>query len=139
MEICQLKRGISVSHESNRRRYIKFGPICASRFKRKRQGYSDNFYTDVKVPGACTLSHKPFPYPDIWEPPARVFDTFGFNCLMWATDWTRCANFLSYREGVNSFLFSYRLSDSERDSLMGGRYKPSITGRREQRPDQSPA
>ena len=27
----------------------------------------------IKISGACTLSHKPFPYPDIWEPLSRVF------------------------------------------------------------------
>jgi len=31
----------------------------------------------VKVSGACTLAHEPFPYRDIWDPLGRVFDAFG--------------------------------------------------------------
>jgi hypothetical protein len=29
----------------------------------------------IKVSGACTLSREPYPFPDIWDPLARVFDT----------------------------------------------------------------
>src|SRR5262249_62061797 len=43
----------------------------------------------VKISGACTLSHAPFPYPDIWDPLARVFDAFGLHRCLWGTDWTR--------------------------------------------------
>ena len=43
----------------------------------------------VKVTGACTLAHEPFPYADIWEPLGRLFDAFGFDRLLWGTDWTR--------------------------------------------------
>jgi L-fuconolactonase len=43
----------------------------------------------VKISGACTLSHEPFPYKDIWDPLFRIFDAFGFNRCMWGTDWTR--------------------------------------------------
>ena len=35
----------------------------------------------IKISGACTLSHEPFPYPDIWEPLRRIFDAFGFERL----------------------------------------------------------
>ena len=36
----------------------------------------------IKVSGACTLSREPYPFPDIWDPLARVFDTWGFDrCL----------------------------------------------------------
>src|SRR6516165_9577664 len=28
----------------------------------------------IKVSGACTLSREPYPFPDIWDPLARVFD-----------------------------------------------------------------
>ena len=35
----------------------------------------------VKISGACTLSHAPFPYPDIWDPLARIFDAFGLAAL----------------------------------------------------------
>ena len=74
----------------------------------------------VKVSGACTLSHEPFPYRDIWDPLARVFDAFGFERCMWGTDWTRAVKLLGYREGVEAFRVTDRLSDDERARLMGG-------------------
>jgi L-fuconolactonase len=73
----------------------------------------------VKISGACTLSHQPFPYADIWDPLSRVFDSFGFDRCMWGTDWTRAVRVLTYEQGVESFRVTDRLSDSERDSLMG--------------------
>src|ERR671932_485563 len=39
----------------------------------------------VKISGACTLSHAPFPFPDIWDPLARVFDAFGLHRCLWGT------------------------------------------------------
>ena len=73
----------------------------------------------VKISGACTLSHEPFPYRDIWDPLGRVFDAFGFDRCMWGTDWTRAVGMLTYRQGVNSFRVSERLSEGERAKLMG--------------------
>src|SRR5262250_2114100 len=74
----------------------------------------------VKISGACTLSHEPFPYRDIWDPLARVFDAFGFARCMWGTDWTRAVGLLTYKQGVDAFRVTDRLSDSERAALMGG-------------------
>jgi len=74
----------------------------------------------IKITGACTLSHEPFPYPDIWDPLARIFDAFGFDRCMWGTDWTRAVNLLTYEQGVEAFRVAGRLSDSERAALMGG-------------------
>lgn len=74
----------------------------------------------VKISGACTLSQEPFPYRDIWGPLSQVFDAFGFDRLMWGTDWTRCANVLTYKAGVESFRVSDQLSESERETLMAG-------------------
>ncbi len=73
----------------------------------------------IKVSGACTLSHEPFPYKDIWDPLARVFDAFGFHRCMWGTDWTRAVGLLTYRQGVEAFRVTDRLSDNERAALMG--------------------
>jgi L-fuconolactonase len=73
----------------------------------------------VKITGACTLSHRPFPYADIWSPLGRIFDAFGFDRCMWGTDWTRAVGLLTYREGVESFRINDRLSDSDRAALMG--------------------
>jgi len=74
----------------------------------------------VKISGACTLSHEPFPYKDIWDPLGRIFDAFGFARCLWGTDWTRAVGLLTYKEGVESFRVTDRLSDSDRAMLMGG-------------------
>ena len=74
----------------------------------------------IKISGACTLSHQPFPYPDIWKPLGMVFDAFGFDRCMWGTDWTRAVELLTYEQGVEAFRITDRLSESERSTLMGG-------------------
>jgi predicted TIM-barrel fold metal-dependent hydrolase len=74
----------------------------------------------IKISGACTLSHQPFPYPDIWEPLGKVFDAFGFDRCLWGTDWTRAVKLLTYEQGVEAFRVTDQLSDSERSALMGG-------------------
>ena len=74
----------------------------------------------VKISGACTLSHEPFPYKDIWDPLARIFDAFGFGRCLWGTDWTRAVGLLTYEQGVEAFRVTDRLSDSDRAMLMGG-------------------
>jgi L-fuconolactonase len=73
----------------------------------------------LKISGACTLSRQPFPYRDIWDPLARLFDAFGFDRCMWGTDWTRAVALLTYREGVEAFRVTDRLSEGERALLMG--------------------
>jgi predicted TIM-barrel fold metal-dependent hydrolase len=74
----------------------------------------------IKITGACTLSHQPFPYKDIWDPLASIFDAFGFDRCMWGTDWTRAVALLTYKEGVEAFRLTDRLSASDRAALMGG-------------------
>jgi L-fuconolactonase len=74
----------------------------------------------VKITGACTLSHEPFPYRDIWDPLGRIFDAFGFDRCLWGTDWTRAVGLLTYQQGVEAFRVTDRLSDSDRAALMGG-------------------
>jgi predicted TIM-barrel fold metal-dependent hydrolase len=73
----------------------------------------------VKISGACTLSHQPFPYKDIWDPLGRIFDAFSIDRCMWGTDWTRAVGLLTYKQGVEAFRVTDRLSDSERAALMG--------------------
>jgi predicted TIM-barrel fold metal-dependent hydrolase len=73
----------------------------------------------VKISGACTLSHEPFPYKDIWDALWRIFDAFSLNRCLWGTDWTRAVKVLTYREGVEAFRVTHRLSDSDRAALMG--------------------
>ena len=74
----------------------------------------------IKISGACTLSHQPFPYPDIWEPLGRVFSAYGLDRCMWGTDWTRAVRLLTFEQGVEAFRVTDQLSDSERATLMGG-------------------
>ncbi len=74
----------------------------------------------IKISGACTLSHQPFPYPDIWESLRRIFDAYGLDRCMWGTDWTRAVNVLTYEQGVEAFRVTDQLSDAERSILMGG-------------------
>jgi predicted TIM-barrel fold metal-dependent hydrolase len=74
----------------------------------------------VKVTGACTLSHQPYPFEDLWEPLGRMFDTFGMSRLMWGTDWTRAVDHCSYHDAVAAFRDTGRISDGDRAELMGG-------------------
>jgi len=74
----------------------------------------------IKISGAGTLSHQPFPYPDIWEPLGKVFAAFGLERCMWGTDWTRAVELLNYEQGVEAFRVTDQLSDAEREVLMGG-------------------
>ena len=74
----------------------------------------------VKITGACTLSHEPFPYRDIWDPLSRIFDAFSLQRCLWGTDWTRAVGVLTYEQGVEAFRVTDRLSDGDRAALMGG-------------------
>jgi predicted TIM-barrel fold metal-dependent hydrolase len=74
----------------------------------------------IKVSGACTLSHEPFPFPDIWDPLARVFDAWGIDRCLWGTDWTRAFAVVNYEQAVEPFRLTDRLTESERTTLMGG-------------------
>jgi L-fuconolactonase len=74
----------------------------------------------IKISGACTLSREPYPYKDIWDPLARIFDAYGLDRCMWGTDWTRAVALLTYKQGVDAFRVTDRLSASDRAKLMGG-------------------
>ena len=73
----------------------------------------------MKISGACTLSHEPFPYKDIWVPLGRIFDAFGFGRSLWGTDWTRAVGMSTYEQGVDAFRVTDRLSQGDRAPLMG--------------------
>ena len=74
----------------------------------------------IKISGACTLSHQPFPYNDIWDPVLRIIDAFGVDRCMWGTDWTRATELLTYAQGVEPFRATDRLSSEDKAALMGG-------------------
>ena len=73
----------------------------------------------IKITGACTLSREAYPYKDIWDPLARIFDAFGMNRCMWGTDWTRAVGLLTYKQGVDAFRDTDRLSESDKRTLLG--------------------
>ena len=85
----------------------------------------------IKISGACTLSKKPYPFPDIWDPLARIFDAWGFERCLWGTDWTRAYAVVNYDQAVEPFRTTDRLSHTEKAMLMGGacakayRWQPS--------------
>lgn len=74
----------------------------------------------IKVSGACTLSREPYPFNDIWDPLARVFDAWGFERCLWGTDWTRAFAVVNYEQSVEPFRGTELLSETERAMLMGG-------------------
>ncbi len=74
----------------------------------------------IKVSGACTLSRESYPFNDIWDPLARIFDAWGFERCLWGTDWTRAHAVVNYENAVRPFVETKRLSESERAMLMGG-------------------
>jgi L-fuconolactonase len=74
----------------------------------------------IKISGACTLSHQPYPYDDIWAPLGKIFSAFGMERCIWGTDWTRAINLLTYKQAVEPFRLTDALSNDERSMLMGG-------------------
>ncbi len=74
----------------------------------------------IKISGACTLSKEPYPYADIWDPLAKIFDAWGFERCLWGTDWTRAFACVNYENAVKPFRYTDKLSASERAMLMGG-------------------
>ena len=74
----------------------------------------------IKITGACTLSHRPFPFDDLWEPLSKIFEAYGIDRCMWGTDWTRAVELLTYKQGVEAFRLTDQLAKPERAALMGG-------------------
>ncbi len=89
--------------------------ICRSCWRWRRTPISR-----VKISGAGdALAHEAF-HADIWDPLCLARDAFGFERCLWGTDWTRAINLLTYRQGVEAFRVTDRLSDSDRAMLTGG-------------------
>ena len=74
----------------------------------------------IKLTGVFSVSHQAFPYEDTWGPIAQLIDAFGVERSMWGTDWTRAVDLLTYEQGVEAFRVTDKLSDSDRETLMGG-------------------
>lgn len=73
----------------------------------------------MKLTGACTLSHEPYPFNDIWDPVCRMIDTFGVDRCLWGTDWTRAVNLITFEDAVNAFRHTTRISESDKAKIMG--------------------
>ena len=73
----------------------------------------------IKITGACTLSKEPFPYNDLWDPLGHIFDAFGFERCLWGTDWTRAVNLITYKQGVEPFRLTDRITESDKAALLG--------------------
>jgi L-fuconolactonase len=73
----------------------------------------------IKLTGAFSVSHRPFPYEDVWEPIGRLIDAFGVERSMWGTDWTRAVVALTYDEATRAFRDHMPLSDGDRAAVMG--------------------
>ena len=82
--------------------------------------FGEHKNVSIKISGACTMSHEPFPFNDIWDPVCRLIDAFGLDRCMWGTDWTRAAPVLPYKPAVEAFRVTKRFTDSDREKLMGG-------------------
>jgi L-fuconolactonase len=74
----------------------------------------------IKLTGACTYSHRPFPYDDLWEPIGRIIDAFGVDRTMWGTDWQRSTRFYTYEQAVSAFRDHWPLSPGDKEQLLGG-------------------
>lgn len=74
----------------------------------------------VKLTGICALSQEDFPYNDIWSPLSRIFDAFGMDRCLWGTDWTVRVKKVSYKQSVDAFFVTKRLSNSDRAAVMSG-------------------
>jgi L-fuconolactonase len=74
----------------------------------------------IKISGACTLSHEPASYSDIWPAVLEIINAFGIDRCMWGTDWTRATELLTYEQGVQPFRNTERLSEDDKAKLMGG-------------------
>ena len=74
----------------------------------------------IKVSGACTLSKEAYPFSDIWDPLAQIFDAWGLERCLWGSDWTRTFALVDYKQAVGPFQMTDRLTKAEKGELMGG-------------------
>jgi predicted TIM-barrel fold metal-dependent hydrolase len=81
----------------------------------------------VKVCGVQLLSDEPYPHDDVWPNLSKVFDAFGPDRLMWASDMTRLRMVPpgepwrgTYGDALTMFRDTDRLSDGDKELLLGG-------------------
>ena len=86
----------------------------------------------VKLCGAPLLSKGNYPYDDVWPYLDRLFATFGFDRVMWGSDYTRMRvadlplgdrprrRGVTYAESLNYLLRSDRIGYEDKKLLFGG-------------------
>jgi predicted TIM-barrel fold metal-dependent hydrolase len=74
----------------------------------------------VKWSHAPRLSRETYPYGDVVEQLERLIDGFGVDRLMWGSDYTVTRDHHSYAEALFYLRHTDRLSESDKESLLGG-------------------
>jgi predicted TIM-barrel fold metal-dependent hydrolase len=86
----------------------------------------------VKLCGAPLLSQENYPYEDVWPNLNRLFKAFGYDRVMWGSDYTRLrsANLpkgerprrrgITYAENLNYLLHSDHLTYEQKAQVLGG-------------------
>lgn len=86
----------------------------------------------VKLCGAPLLSDQTYPYDDIWPNLNRVFNAFGYDRVMWGSDYTRSRSAdlpkgdrprrrgITYGENLNHLLYSDHLTYDQKAQVLGG-------------------
>jgi L-fuconolactonase len=81
----------------------------------------------VKVCGAGLLSAEPYPHPDVWGRLHPVFEAFGLERCLWASDFTRLRMVPAgepwagtYAQSLSLYLDTDQLSAGDKEQLLGG-------------------
>jgi predicted TIM-barrel fold metal-dependent hydrolase len=86
----------------------------------------------VKLCGAPLLSSQPYPFDDVWPYLERLFESFGFDRVMWGSDYTRLRladlprgdrprrRGLTYVDCLDYIRRTERLTLAEKSLLLGG-------------------
>jgi L-fuconolactonase len=72
----------------------------------------------VKLTGVPSFSAEAYPFRDTWPHVRRVVESFGFDRVMWGTDYTRVQQLHSYADGVN-YIHEMGFSDLEKELIFG--------------------
>ena len=93
----------------------------------------------VKLCGAPLLSEQAYPFADVWPKLDQLFDAFGFDRVMWGSDYTRMRQAdlprgaqprrrgLSYADSLRYLLDSDRIGDADKRKLFGETLRRVLT------------
>jgi len=89
----------------------------------------------VKLCGAPLLSNNHYPFEDVWPYLERMFDAFGYDRIMWGSDYTRLRRAdlpkgrrprrrgVTYRDNLDYLLHTERLNVEQKRLVLGGNAK----------------